>query len=143
MACGLGLPFQEMGPGEPESKKRDLVREQTTGSEEGEEKKSRRWSAGTFFPPSSAEGWEHRLLSALAGISYGGEQTYFDSAQLLEKRRSLGQVYVVVESPESMTCPEFLHRWGDTGVTLLTRKAGESFGWPVLDLDRVRREAAK
>ncbi len=114
MACGLALPHQEAG-----------------GSGEG-----------TLLLPSCEEGFAHRLLSALAGVSYEGEQAYFDSGELLSRKRSLGQVYVAVESVETMTCQELLSRWGETGVTLLSGKEGKSSVWPVLPLSAVRREVA-
>lgn len=80
-----------------------------------------------------------RLLTALAGLEYHGEHTYFDTSMILQNN-SFGQVYVVCQNSSTITCRNLLDRLQDQRVNILARQEGSNDnGMRTVTYDILRR----
>lgn len=136
MKCGLLLPEQTPYV-------LNLKRFTDSEKKTAREMKIGKCQNGKILIPDAVYTGKVELLSALAEIDYHGEDAYFDQSALLGRKGSLGKIYLVTRDVAHMGCSYLMHVLEDMNTTFICNQESEnSYGLPMITVDRLRREGS-
>lgn len=96
----------------------------------------------TFLRTNDMDAQIPELLTALAKLTYKGEESLFYRSDIVSLAHSFGEVFAVVNSPETMTIRKALDLLNENQVTLLSHDAGQGGIYRVKTLEELRKHNA-
>ncbi len=93
---------------------------------------------GKMILPSEDSNGITELLSTLSEVKYQGEHAYFDSARFLDRKGTLGKVYLAARSVESISCKKILPILEDMSATIICNEDSDGIlGLPAIPLSTI------
>lgn len=77
---------------------------------------------GIYLYPGKDTAFVEQCLSHLARISYNGEKTSFDLETLFKTKKTMGQVYLLANSAETLSCPAILEGMASGSLNFIFHK---------------------
>lgn len=99
---------------------------------------------GRLLEPERGDGMAPELFTALAGLEYNGQNWLLPQAEVQKANHRLGQLFVLTEAPDCLTCQSLLETLEENRICLLSHAPAQLHPiYRVRDLSSLRRPEQK